>query len=776
MGVLHALAGGLLGGLVVGPLVPPIAGRVWLGVAVLGAGLFGMTLGSWAERFGRYTPAALAFVLAAVAGLAMAETPRVAPLAPAGLARIEAEVLSTTHAAEGESSDLRIVQGSRIDDGAEVPSGLKLRLYGASLPPGARVKLLARIAPRVPFRNLTPHPEWPVIEPVGATGRMPEGGSARVLARHPLRGALEAARESVRRNLQRTLSPRVAGLARALVLGEARAPLADDRDAVRRAGLAHVLAVSGLHVSIVAGLLVFFLRALLVRTSLGARFDVSRWSAAVGVPLALAFAAFAGASPSALRAAVTSAVAWTLVALGRRPSAIPVACFAATLLGVADPQGAIRPGFLLSIAATAAILTTDLDRGIVRTAWAISVRTAVATAPLVLWCFGTVPLAGLVANVVLTPAATLFVVPLAAAHAALSFEPLGLHFVSGELFSIVALAFLNGSDAFASAPGNDLLPPLSLAQGVIVTFVAGAWVLVRHARTRWLVSLIGVLSVGAAELHLRKTERPTGVLRISFLDVGQGDAALLDLPDGRSMLVDAGGTIHGGPDPGERVIVPLLRARRRDHLDVVVLSHPHPDHYGGLFAIAENVPVRELWTTRQAEEEDPEGRATKLLDTFRARGTRIRYPDELCDRSLPFGEARVTVLYPCPDYDPGYDPNDNSIVFRIDHGDRSFLFTGDAEHHAESALLASGKALAADVLKVGHHGSRTSSTEAFVARVNPTRALIGCGLGNQFRHPHPEVLSRFAERGVEVVRTDHAGGARLTSDGKDLHVETWSAR
>jgi competence protein ComEC len=209
-------------------------------------------------------------------------------------------------------------------------------------------------------------------------------------------------------------------------------------------------------------------------------------------------------------------------------------------------------------------------------------------------------------------------------------------------------------------------------------------------------------------------------------------------------------------------------------LDLVVLSHPHPDHYGGLFAVLRQIEVGELWDTGQAEAEDPSGQAAALLSLARARGVRVRGPRALCNAPQKLADVRLTVLAPCPGFDPGYDPNDNSLVLRLDHGKRRFLFAGDAEAHEEAELVRRhGRALAADVLKVGHHGSRTSSTPPWLDRVQPWLAVISAGRGNPFGHPHPQALSHLSRQAAHVLTTAQRGGVRVFSDGDALIVDAW---
>jgi competence protein ComEC len=284
---------------------------------------------------------------------------------------------------------------------------------------------------------------------------------------------------------------------------------------------------------------------------------------------------------------------------------------------------------------------------------------------------------------------------------------------------------------------------------------------------------IALISV---ELATRRAGASAGMLRVTALDVEQGDSTLVDLPDGRLLLVDAGGFVGSPVDPGRAVLQPLLRARRRNRIDIAVLSHPHPDHFGGLSSALSDVDVGEFWDSGQGEAEGAGPAYAALLRELRARGVPILRPAELCGRPRAHGLATIEVLGPCPAFVPHRDANDNSLVLRISFGERAVLLTGDAEHLEEAELIrAHGSRLRADLLKVGHHGSRTSSTPAFVTAVNPTISTISCGVRNRFGHPHAETLATLGRKGVLALRLDRTGSVIWQTDGSEVDVWSFSA-
>jgi competence protein ComEC len=335
---------------------------------------------------------------------------------------------------------------------------------------------------------------------------------------------------------------------------------------------------------------------------------------------------------------------------------------------------------------------------------------------------------------------------------------------SGALLTVRAVA------RAAAQTGAVLeLPPPSPSQlAALAATVAFACAASTRAR-RW-----GAVAAGSAawlllEVVAARAGAPRGVLRVNILDVGQGDAMLVDLPEGGAMLIDAGGFVGSPVDPGLRVVRPLLRARRRSRLDVVVLSHPHPDHFGGLRKAVEGLEVGELWDTGQGEAEGAGPVYAGLLDDLRRREVPIRRPTSLCGPPRNLSGATVEVLAPCPDVNPDRGANDNSFVLRIAYGARAALLVGDAEREAEAALVARyGPALHADLLKVGHHGSRTSSQPDFLAAVGPSVASISCGVRNRFGHPHPDVLSALSVRGIAIARTDRGGSLIWETDGEHV--------
>lgn len=281
-------------------------------------------------------------------------------------------------------------------------------------------------------------------------------------------------------------------------------------------------------------------------------------------------------------------------------------------------------------------------------------------------------------------------------------------------------------------------------------------------------SILAVLSLAALRVWWQVLT-PAPRLTVTFLDVGQGDCAVIQTPGGHVMVVDTGGRTPGD-DQGRRSLVPFLRAQRVHRVDALVLTHPDDDHIGGATTLMERIPVGWLLVSSL-----PSNSITyrEVLDTGRRRGVRLAALRR--GQILQFSDgALAEVLHPPAGALPVSEHADNngSIVLRIRWGNTSFLLAGDAEAEAEADMLASGMDLRADVLKLGHHGSATSSTEAFLHAVQPQTAVVSAGRHNPFGHPHPDVLARLEARNIRVFRTDRDGGITMMSDGRTVRVTT----
>jgi len=247
-------------------------------------------------------------------------------------------------------------------------------------------------------------------------------------------------------------------------------------------------------------------------------------------------------------------------------------------------------------------------------------------------------------------------------------------------------------------------------------------------------------------------------MTVFFLAVGQGDSAVVLFPGGGAMLIDAGGDLRwpGKFDPGARDVVPALAELGVRRLDAVVLTHPHPDHAGGLLTVLDRMAVGELWMT---PERDP------IADAVRARaasrGVTVREPHD-----MSVGSVRVEVA---SRFEEGRSLNDNSVVLRVVHGEVAVLFAGDVEALAEADLAQGAAEIRAQVLKTPHHGSRTSSTEAFLRRVEPAFTVYSVGAGNRFGFPNPEVVARTP--GLHFSTAE--GAVVAESDGQTARVHPW---
>lgn len=734
-------------------------------------------------------------LLAGCAGLCRA-TPPAIPQAqlPAGWCLVDGYVEHSQRRASGSFLQRLRVEGGRLRaTGRALPTGIALDVGPFPMPEGAHVRALMVVTPILHFRNPSPHPPWPGSESTYGRGRLPDPAAFRVLTYAPLPALLGQFRSAIRSALYLSLPPVHGRLAAALVLGDRSAIDSNQRAEVNQAGLAHLLAVSGLHVTMIGGLLVNLAKRVGLRCRpLAARWDVGRIAYTVGIPVALTLGPLCGGSPSARRAALTVAIGWSVRSAGRRGRASASAALAVLVLSALQPELGIDPGFLLSTLATAALLHTSpsppssfshpasplgqwLRQGI-----AATLATTLATLPIVIWCFGQLPLTCLAANLLVMPVFSYGLLPLCVLHAGVAvLLPIASPCTS-VLVSAAAELFLNLLRLFGSLLPAYPWPPPSRIQGLLLVLAVGGAFLLRSRRHRLLLALAVTLAAMGSEWLLRRQAQPSDGLRITFLDVGQGDSALLDLPSGALMLIDAGGDPWGSRDPGKETLLPLLRARRRSHIDVVVLTHPHPDHFSGLDALAEQVTIGEIWDNGQARREreitGPAHALAQRLDQWAAVGTRIREASSLCEPERQVGGALIQVLWPCPSADPTLSENNNSLALRVHWGRFSALFTGDMEREAELALMARMKLERVDVLKVGHHGSRTSSHAAWLGQLQPRIAVISRGPNNRFGHPHPEVLSRLRRVGARVVDLAKTGGTMVTFGEHELTLRSWSGR
>jgi competence protein ComEC len=317
-------------------------------------------------------------------------------------------------------------------------------------------------------------------------------------------------------------------------------------------------------------------------------------------------------------------------------------------------------------------------------------------------------------------------------------------------------------------------PPLWLSLALSAAVLLLAWAMRRSRPLAWAASVAVLALFALVYWHPFPPAVHPGELELTVIDVGQGDSLLVTFPDSKLMLVDGGGILSFGQrvrarfDIGEDVVSPYLWTRSIRKLDIVALTHAHDDHARGLPAIIENFHPAELWTGAT-----PKSQAWTEVQA-KAREERVRIIAMQSGRSFEFGGARVEVLSPPSDYQPADSPkNNDSLALRLTYGQRSFLLTGDMERPMEQRLLASGESLRADVLKVGHHGSNTSSTNPFLDAVSPTFAVISDGFENSFHHPHPQVLARLAAHRAGVFRTDQQGLVTIRTDGWRMWVETY---
>ena len=530
------------------------------------------------------------------------------------------------------------------------------------------------------------------------------------------------------------------------------------RERFAESGIAHLLSISGLHVGLVTGIVLL----------LGALLRVSRRRAAYSAALlTIVYVVFAGAPYPAIRSLLQILLLTAAVLIQRPARATALVAAAALPIMAFDPLAVLDIGFQLSFAGILGLvaLRRPVERWlpvrnrVLRVSIASSIAATLATAPATAFHFGQIAPAGVVANLIAVPITGLLVPTLGAALA-LSWVSWGAaHFVAGA--GILLLEALDWTArVFAAIP----FAHVTVARGDLVQVaLLGACALGMVIVFRNTTGRSRTLGCGAvAALWLLLPSARPRTLDIYALDVGQGDAIAIRTPAGRWMLVDAGPRF-GDRDAGRRVVVPFLRAHGVRRLEALIITHPDADHIGGAPAVLAAMPA-----ARVIEPAAAFGRTLHESSLQAAMDRRAEWMAARAGTELVVDGVRLTFLFPdSATLDASPEANEVSVVFRLVFGQFEALFLGDAPENVEQRLVKiHGDGLGADVLKVGHHGSSTSTAPELLAAVRARDALIPVGRGNRYGHPAPDVIARLRSAGVRAWRTDRQGTLRVRA-GRD---------
>ena len=742
--------------------------RTWLAFLLLF-----LFFGAWRFAWGEALPADDVSHLigreASVEGL-LVEAPHVRRTAQGVLVRytVEAKHVRISGEAQAASgalyvSEMRENVGDLPEIGAEITAFGKVKgIYGYGNPGRIDVERAAAVkGVRARLSAKKPGIRW-------------EAGEA-----YPVLRWSERVRSAYRASMESVMPKEDAAAIFAMLFGGYEGIKPELVEAFTATGIVHILSVSGSHITLLAAVMAWLGALLRLRPVVTAVF--------VTVVVVL-YCVLAGCVPPAVRAGAMGLLAFFALALERENDARRLLALVGMALLFFEPLLAFDVSFQLSFAATAGLLylappfaerlsTLRFLPRFVVLSLAVTLGAQLATLPLLAWYFHRLSLSSLIANIVVVPVVEIVIV--AGLFAGLA--SFVLPFLAKVVFladSLLLGVVYESTRLLAVMPGGEVyLPTLSVP--LTLVYFAMLAVFVQSEERRGAVfswcserrkALFAAVLLAAAAVALWQFSRPQE-MAVHFIDVGQGDAALVVTPHGRALMIDTGGTRDGGYDIGSRVDVPYLSHYGVRRLDYMILTHVHEDHAGGAGGIVRHMPVGMILTAHEPRSE-----------YARVFGCSLDAPEMQHLAPAEAGEhidldgVAVDILY-APQMESGAAEgatgNEYSNVIRVNYGAASFLFTGDLVAEQEKAMLAEGKNPQCTVLKVAHHGSKTSTTEEFLAAAQPRFAVISVGRDNNFGHPAPEVIERLQKNGIKIYRTDEDGAVVCRTDGKTLRIETF---
>jgi len=588
-----------------------------------------------------------------------------------------------------------------------------------------------------------------------------------------------------------------AAVLRALLVGDRSGIPPDLRNGFNRTGIGHLLAISGLHIGIIAAAAFTLFQKLL---SMFPMFLTKGWvrkgAAVLAMLPVVGYGLVAGMSPSTQRAVMMVLVFLLATLANREQDSINTLAFAAAMLLALDPGALFTISFQLSFTAVAMILygldrRTGLDtrsRGYVGRLLKkvllfmyVSFLATVGTLPLTLFYFDVVSTIGILSNLVAVPLIGFGSVPLGLAG--LCLIPIceqvaaGLLHLSESLLSLVIMAVQYVENLAVTAV--EAFAPTIFE---IILYYTLVWAVFNLRRSKFAMAmiLVGLLVGGTDACYWVQQRLWHRDLRVTVIDVGQGSASLLEFPKGRCMLIDGGGFSDNTVfDVGKHVVAPLLRRKRIHTVDTVVLSHPNSDHLNGLLYVIDHFNVRRVWTNGQ---QVSTAGYRRLLQIVGERDIDMPAFDRI-PRRLEIGGVLFEILHPPSGNLKGVqwrsrrNTNNNSIVVRISLGNTAFLFPGDIMAASERELIARhGHRLRSTLFTAPHHGSRTSSTEEFLAALDSEWVIVSSGRKGSHHFPHPTVSERYRNHGIRILRTDTHGAVSVRINREDYSVSTFLPR
>ncbi|KAA3613184.1 MAG: DNA internalization-related competence protein ComEC/Rec2 [Calditrichaeota bacterium] len=585
-------------------------------------------------------------------------------------------------------------------------------------------------------------------------------------------------RHSIRSIIDKHLTGNSASIVKALILGERgnleKGVVAD----FQKTGVIHVLAISGLHVAFIALFLQFILSILRVPQKI---------NMALIILFLVFFLALVNFKAPVVRASLMMTVYFIAKFSNRPQNTINIVALSGIAILLFKPEELLLPGFQYSFAAVFGLVYGNsklnsllpafksntwfrkVFNKFIRKPFIASFCAILATLPLTWFYFGTFQIGALVANIFVIPiiGIVVFLSIFLLITASIKILPAtGIAILLNSVLDFLTWIISN----FANLPYVQIVTGHpSLVSIILVTIGIFLFFNAKNSKAR-----LAFLAVTALFLFLTIGTNFQGKnLKITFIHVGQGDAALIEFPNGKNALVDAGNKGFGF-DAGERYVDPVLKYYGISKINYLIGSHPHSDHIGGFEFLLDNYFVDTLVMN---EFKVSSKIYKRIISKSKQKGVFIKYADE-GDIIIPDIRTRIYILHPDTTFETsgshgGQTINNSSLVFKLMYGNNSFLFSGDAEVESEEAMQNYESFLDVDVLKVGHHGSRTSSSKEFLELVKPEFAIISVGRKNKFKHPAPETLEKFSNLGIEFYRTDQIGAIVIESDGHTLKKVNW---